>query len=234
MKKQHLLVLVTFAAFLSGCLGPAKINKWVDKHCGETLNASTKTKGDYLSITSPLVTSDVKASTTKKQVKNFLPLLFYWQYDYMNTCTLNPKIPVNTFRSAVQSYVNSKGIKQKLNGQKLELTVEKLPNVFVLNDRGHIVYAVIYAFGWDDITFRPDNQELVVTYRVLNGTTETQKGTVTVPNSDKLRRLRLFQSLRKATYQYLDQYNESIKAMSKVAVDKIVADVAAQNPVVIK
>jgi hypothetical protein len=234
MKKQSLLVLFALTVFLSSCLGPAKINKWVDKHCGETLNAATKTKTEYVSVTSPLATADLKASTTKKQVKHFLPLLFFWQYDYMNTCTLNPKIPVNMFRSAVQSYANNKGLRQKLNGQKIELSVDKLPNVFLLNDRGHIVYALIYAFGWDDITFRPDNQELVVSYKVMNGDMETQKGIITVPNGDKVRQLRLFQGIRKATYQYLDQYNENIKAMSKVAVDKIIANVTTQNQVVAK
>src|SRR3954453_22131755 len=106
MKKHQLLPLSTLTAFLSSCLGPSKINKWVDNHYGESLNAPSKTKADYLAVTSPLVTADLKASQTKKQVKNFLPLLFYWQFDYVNTCTLNPKIPVNNFRSAVQAYAN--------------------------------------------------------------------------------------------------------------------------------
>jgi hypothetical protein len=157
------------------------------------------------------VTAEQKTSETKKQTKNFLPLLFYWQYDYMNTCTLNPKIPVNAFRSTVQSYANSKGLKQKLNGQKIELSVDKIPNVFVLNDQGHIVW-VVYAFGWDVITFRPDSQELVVSYKITNGNTETGKGVVRVANSDKVLRLRILQSIKNATGQYLNQYNENIKS----------------------
>lgn len=230
MPKNQLLVFGLLTIVLTSCLGPAKINKWVDKHYGETLNTPAK-KNDYLTVTSPLVTSDLKASTTKKEIKNFIPLLFYWQYDYRNTCTLNPKIPVTTFQSAVQGYANSKGLRQKLNGQKIEMSVDKIPNVFVLNDRGHLVYAVFYAFGWDDITFRPDNQELVVSYKITKDNVETGKGVITVSNSDKMRRLRLFQGIKKATNQYLDQYNDNLKAMSKVAVDKIVSDVTAQNTV---
>lgn len=229
MKKQQLLVLVLLTAFLSGCLGPAKINKWVDNHYGGSQNATPK-KSDYLAVTSPLVTADTKASTTKKQVKNFLPLLFYWQYDYMNTCTLNPKIPVNAFRSTIQAYAASKGLKQKLNGQKIEFTVEKIPNVFVLNDRGHIVW-VVYAFGWDVITFRPDMQELVVSYKITKDNVETGKGAVTVANGDKVLRLKLLQSLKKVTGRYLDQYNENIKVMSKAAVDKVITNLAAENTI---
>lgn len=233
MKKHQLLTLATLTALLSSCLGPAKINKWVDNHYGESLNAPSKTKADYIAVTSPLVTADLKASETKKQVKNFLPLLFYWQFDYVNTCTLNPKIPVNTFRSTMQSYANSKGLKQKLNGQKIELSVDKIPNVFVLNDRGHMVW-LIYAFSWDNITFRPDNQELVVSYKITRDNVETGKGVVTIPNTDKVLGLRFLQSIHKAADQYLDQYNENIKAMSKVAVDKIIADVTAPNTALVK
>ena len=233
MKKFQLPALAALTLFLSSCLGPAKINKWVDNHYGESLNASSKTKADYIAVTSPLVTADLKASETKKQVKNVLPLLFYWQFDYVNTCILNPKIPVNNFRSAVQAYANSKGLKQKLNGQKIELSVDKMPNVFVLNDRSHMVW-VIYAFGWDNISFRPDNQELVVSYKITKDNVETGKGVVTIPNTDKVLGLRFLQSVHKATDKYLDQYNENIKTMSKVAVDKIIADVTAQNTVMVK
>lgn len=226
MKTKLLPALVVLPFLFSSCLGPAKINKWVDNHYGESWKAPAKTKTDYLTVTSPLVTTDTKASETKKEVKNFLPLLVYWQFDYRNTCTLNPKIPVNNFRSAVQAYANSKGLKQKLDGQKIELSVDKMPNVFVLNDRGHMVW-VIYAFSWDNITFRPDAQELVVSYRLTRDNVETGKGVVTIPNTDKVLGLRFLQSVRKATDRYLDQYNENIKAMSKVAVDKILADIAA-------
>jgi hypothetical protein len=228
MKQNQLLLLLAAAAVFSGCLGPAKINKWVGNHYGDSYNTPAKIKADYLTVTSGLVTADQKASETKKQTKNFLPLLFYWQYDYMNTCALNPKIPVNTFRSTVQSYANSKGLKQKLNGQKIELSVDKIPNVFVLNDRGHIVW-VVYAFAWDVVTFRPDSQELVVSYKITSGDSESKKGVVRVANTDKVLRLRILQSIKNATGKYLDQYNENIKAMSKAAVDKIIADITAQN-----
>jgi hypothetical protein len=232
MKRYHLLTLGTLALFLSSCL-TTKMDKWVDKKYAGTLNAPTKKAPDYLTVTSGLVTSDSKLSTTKMQVKNMLPLLFYWQMDYRYTCTLNPKIPVNTFQATMQTYANSKGLKQKLNGQKLELSVDKIPNVFALNDRSHMVW-VIYAFGWDKVTFRPDNQELMVSYKITKDGVETGKGVVSVPNNDKLIGLRFLQSVKKATNQYLDQYNENIKVMSKVAVDKIVTEVTAQNTALVQ
>jgi hypothetical protein len=64
---------------------------------------------------------------------------------------------------------------------------------------------VVYAFGWDVITFRPDSQELVVSYKITNGNTETGKGVVRVANSNKVLRLRILQSIKNATGQYLNQ-----------------------------
>jgi hypothetical protein len=88
---------------------------------------------------------------------------------------------------------------------------------------------VVYAFAWDVVTFRPDSQELVVSYKITSGDSESKKGVVRVANTDKVLRLRILQSIKNATGKYLDQYNENIKAMSKAAVDKIIADITAQN-----
>ena len=233
MKKHHLLALVTLTTLLTSCLGP-RMNKWVEKKYGESLHTPSKKLPDYLTVTSPLITANVKAANIETQVKHVLPLLFYWQFDYANTCTLNPKIPVNAFRTAVQSYANSKGLKQKLNGQRIELSVDEIPNIFVLNDRNHLICIGIYAFSWDKVTFRPDNQEMVVSYKIIKDNVETGKGVLTIPNTNKVVALRFLQSLKKATGNYLDRYNECITAMSKVAVDKIVADVSGESPVVVK
>mgnify|MGYP003575247576 CR=1 FL=1 len=209
---------------LTGCLGPKKIDKWVDNKYVHSISAPPKIKADYLTVSSPLLTANTVASTTKKQVKNFLPLVVYWQFDYVNTCTLNPAIPVNTFKSTVQAYANSKGLKQKLAGQSIELSIEKIPNVFVLNDRGHVIW-VVYAYAWDHLTFRPDSKNLVVAYTIKKDNIETKKGTVTIANTDKELKVRFLQTMRAATGQYLDQYNESIKSMTKKVVDQLLTEI---------
>jgi len=222
MNKNQLLAILIFAIAISGCVGPNKINKWVAKHYDQDLSTQPKVKSDYLSVTSPLVASDIKPSEDTKQTKNFLPLLFYWHMDYLNTCTLNAKLPINTFISSFQTYANSKGLKQKLNGQKLQLSIDSIPNMFVLYDNSHMIW-VVYAYGWDNISFRPNNTPLVVSYKITNNNTVVKSGTVTLPNTDKILDLRFFQSIKKATDEYLDQYDENIQAMSRKVVDNIVA-----------
>jgi hypothetical protein len=224
MIKHQVLPLLIFTTFFTSCIGPKKINKWVNKQYGGSIDAKPKTQNDYLSVTSGLITNNTIASVTTKQTKNVLPLIFYWQMDYILTCTLNPQIPINTFTSTILPYANLKGLKQKLNGQKIELSIDGIPNLFVLNDKGHIVW-VVYAFGWDDISFRPAPKSLVVSYKILNNNnTETKKGTVTITNEDEVLVMKHLHSIKEATGQYLEQYDENIKTLTKKALDKIISE----------
>lgn len=221
-KNQNVFLLFFFLLFLSGCVGPRTVNKWVDEHYNSTL-PTTKKKSDFVSVTSNIAPMGQQLSNTTKKTTNFLPLLFYWQWDYVNTCTLNPQIPVNQFTTTVLNYAN-KGLKQKLAGQRVEFSIEQLPNIFAIHDQSHMIW-VIYTISWEHISIQPNSTEMVVSYKVLNDqNTVTKNGTITVTNEIKQKDLKLFRSLKKTTWQYLDDYTTSITSMSKKAVDKLVAE----------
>ncbi|MBS1917309.1 MAG: hypothetical protein JST87_13610 [Bacteroidetes bacterium] len=225
-KKPLSSILVSFSLtiFFSSCLGPKKINKWVARHYDPSSMQLPKKKIDYLTVTTSLTGADIKMSETEKKTSGLVPLLFYWQYDYKNTCTLNPKIPVANFTSTVISYANSKGLKHKLNGRQVELSIDRIPNVFAVDDKGHLIWVIIYAFGWDVFTVQPQTDDMVVSYRILQDGTEAKKGVITIPNKDKTLTLKMFQSLRKKTWQYLDQYDENITVMSKRVIDQLITE----------
>jgi hypothetical protein len=222
MKK--LLPIFLLAAFcISGCLGPNKINKWVKTHYEPTDNSPSrsKTKNDYLVINSPLITNDQPLSTTEKSTKNMLPLLFYWKLDEINICTLNPKIPVNMCMSNIKMYANSKSLKQKLNNNQIELTIDSIPHAFTLLDKEHLVW-VIYAFAWDQLSFIPEYTSMVVSYKILGDNAAARSGTITIPNNDKILNVKYLHSVRKTEGDYLDQYDENIKTMSRKVVDELI------------
>jgi hypothetical protein len=223
MSKNSITVFLICSIFITSCIGPKKINKWVSKQYSESIDAKPKMQNDYLSVSSGLVSTGTAASVTTKQTKHVLPLIVYWQMDYINTCTLNPQIPVNTFTATVLTYANTKGLKQKLNGQKIELRIDKIPNTFMLNDRGHIIW-VVYAFGWDDINFKPGKQQMEVSYKIVKDNIETKKGTVSIANGDEGLEMKKLHSIKDATYQYLDQYDESIRSLGKKVIDKIITE----------
>lgn len=204
---------------LCGCLGPKKINKWVAQNYVDA--TPTRKKSDVITITSSLNSMGDVLSETQKKTSHVLPLLFYWQYDYKNSTALNPQIGINNFTSTVLSYSN-KTLKPKLNNRKLELNIEKMPANFAIDDKGHIVWVILYAFSWDVLTVQPEDHQMVVSYKILNyDNTLYKAGIIDISNTDKGLTLGMFQSLKKKTFQYLDQYDASITSMSKMVVDKI-------------
>jgi hypothetical protein len=150
-----------------------------------------------------------------------VPLIVYWHYDYRNTCTLNPRIAVNRFTSAVSTYGGSR-LKGKINGGHLELAVEQLPNVFLLDDKGWLVFP---GFGAETLSIQPTVVDMIVSYRLFDrNNTEVKTGTVSIGDPDKAVGLKMFHSLKKMTWEYLDRYDENITAMSKRFVDKLAAE----------
>lgn len=214
--------IVCLLILCSSCLGPKKINKWVAGHYQATTPPKPKKNPDYISITTTLHATEVPISTTEKKTSDMLPLLFYWQFDYKNTCVLNSSIPIANFNATVMSYAASKGLKQKLKDQHVELSLDQVPTTFAIDDKGHLIWVILYAFSWDILTIQPQKDEMVVSYRILQDNTEVKKGTINIPDSDKGIALKMFQSLRKRTDAYLDQYDANITSMTKRVIDELV------------
>ena len=221
LKKQSLLFCLLIVPF-SSCLGPKKLNKWVAQQYG-AVPVPSKKKNDGIVISSTIPTMGDQLSNTENKTSQVLPLIFYWQWDYKNTCTLYPQIEINNFTNTVLTYSN-KGLKQKLNGGHIELVIEKIPTTFALDDKGHLIW-LIYTFGWEFLSVKPEDKDMIVSYKLFGRDNSPLKsGRISITNSDKGVSIGKFQSMKKKTFQYLDQYNESITLMSKTIVDKIIVE----------
>jgi hypothetical protein len=206
---------------LASCLNPRMVNRWVAEHYQEGVPPPAKKKNETIGISSKLAVTDDKLSSTKKDVSHVLPLIIYIQFDYKNICTLNPQLPVSNFTSAVTSYSGAK-LKQKLNGGHLELTIERMPNVMILDDKGKMFLLTI---GVEWLSVSPQIQDMVVSYRLLSAANEEiKKGTITIQDNDHGLSLGMFQSMKKLTWRYLDQYDANITAMSRKFVDRLITE----------
>jgi len=216
---NHAFVFITLVV-LTGCINEKKMNKYVVNRYGESVTVK-RIKSDYLSITSPLLTDNAIPSESVKKTKKVVPLLLYIRIYYQKSCTLNPKIPVNQFSSALATYANAKNLKQKLNGGKLELSIEKVPLTFSFNDD----YQFLLFVSWEKIYLQPQNEEMILSYKVINDNgQETKKGTLSVPDRNNIRGTRFFQSVKSATGEYLLQYDENIKSMARYTVDELMKE----------
>lgn len=216
------LFLFLASILMSSCLGPKKIDKWVAQKYVDP-PPPTKKKHDQIVISSNMVYAGTTLSTTEKKTSNMLPLIVYWQFDYKNTCTINPQIPVNIFTTTVVSYAGH-GLQQKLNGQRIELTIEKIPTKFAIDDKGHLIFVGL-AYAWDYLTVLPEERDFVVSYKLFDTKNQQMKqGEVALTGSAKPIDVHMFNSLKKKTWAFLDQYDADIAVMSKHIVDKLVAE----------
>lgn len=213
------LSLTLCVLLFASCLGPSKINKWVSQHYEGTIPPAPKKTGDF-TLTNPLPDSSLRLSSTTSETKHFLPLLFYWHYDYVNTCTLNSCIPYNEWSRSILANASRLALKNKLGGRRVELTIQKIPNGFHLEDDGHLIW-LIYAYGWDYLTIDPINNQLVISYRILQGDQELKTGTITINSQDKGVHLKMFQSLKHMTKEYLESYDQNIGLLGKEFVQRL-------------
>jgi hypothetical protein len=63
-----------------------------------------------------------------------------------------------------------------------------------------------------------------VNYRILKGGQETKTGTLTIKNID-LPIKNTWNSTRKFTWVYIDQYDKNIKNLSKLLIDKLLTEI---------
>lgn len=218
------IVVLLSIVLLPACITSNTVNGWVDKKYGDALTAPTRPNTDYITISTTLETADARNSTTEHKVGNVLPLIVYWQWKITNTCTLNPKLPFNNFTNTVISYAGIQGVHGKLNGRRIELVVNQIPNVFALDDKGHLIIIGLAHFGWDVISVIPATTDMVVSYKIMQENTEVKRGVITIPDLDKPIRLKMFNSVKRKTLKYMDQYNDNITAMSKNVVDRLIKE----------
>lgn len=184
----------------------------------------TKKKSDYIYLQSNLTTNNTIPSHSEKAKRKFLPLLFYYQSDYSNIATINPNIPISNFYTTLLSYANLKGLKEKLNGRRVEIFIDSIPHVFELEDKGWMVFIIVGHFGSDLFTINPDHNDMVVSYKIWQDNDVVKNGNITVRNVDRQVRRKLFQGVKRMTNLYLTSYDENIKLMCKKVVDQLMLE----------
>lgn len=207
---------------LTSCLTAKKVDRQVAKQYADKQEGQRKKQNELISIPTSLIPSDDRLSSSETKTSKLLPLVFYWSWNYTNTCTLNPKVPINNFAATMQSY-GSRKLNEKLKGQKLELIIHKIPNKFAIDDKAHLIFFG-YAYGWDNVSIKGEKMDMVVSYTLLKDNLEIKHGTISIENFDDKKNIGMFTSWKKATAEYLDQNDQNIVTLTKLVVDKLAAE----------
>ena len=204
---------------VGGCLSAKRMDKYVaDQYNDELPQPNKKAKADIL-VTAPLAATSKSISTSLAKTDNFLPLIIYWKYKHRITCTLNPVIPVTGFTNAVNT-LSSRALAKKLDGKKLELTVEQIPVAFSVVANEQMVVPV-YPITWTKVYVEPDFKDLIVSYKATSTDGTMKTGTITEKNPDRKKGFNFLQSWKSATSEYLSSYDATLNAMTKSFVDDL-------------
>lgn len=218
------VTILLFIAMLSfsSCLTSKKMDKFVsDQYNDQIPNVDKKKKAADITVSSILPATSTSISTTKAHTK-VLPLIVYWAVDYRHTCTLNSQIANTHFSNTVNTMAH-KDLSKKLNGQKLELTVEQVPATFSLVEKTHAIW-LIYPIHWDRIYIEPEAKDLVVSYKLYKNDNSVKTGRIAIKNTDRNNGLNLFQSWKSATTEYVINYDANVSAMTKQFVGKLMEE----------
>ena len=204
------------------CMTPKRIDKYIGQEYGNTA-ANKRKQSDYITVNYPKGSTEITSLTYKRKVK-ILPLLLYWKYEYGTNSTLSSNIPAWYFHSALLPYANAKGLRQKLNGNKLELTIKKMPTSLSVVYKGWMVFILFYNIHYEHVIIDPEMEDMVVAYRVMDGTTEVKNGTISLKDYNRRVNPRIYRSFKKTFWEYLDTYNENCQKLSKDLVDQLIKE----------
>jgi len=118
-------------------------------------------------------------------------------------------------------YQQSGRLKQKLNGQQLELTIEQVPASFAIVDKGVVLLLLLQL---DKYYVEADPKDIIVSYKVLRNGEATKTGKITIDNIQRNKPMGIFQSWKGATNQFLERYNADLTEMSRAIVNRLLAE----------
>jgi hypothetical protein len=210
--------LQRFSICLAVLQNPIKADAHVENQFNNKVPKPDKRTDTAILLKSSITSDPNELSHTVKSSKNLF-LLVYWKYDYRHTCTLNSAIGVNYLRKDI--YKQSSRLKQKLNGQQLELTIERVPGSFGIVDKGQVFLLILRLAKY---YVEPEFKDIVVSYKLSRNRVDTKTGKININTFQKNKGMGFFQSWKGATSDFLVRYNTYLTDMSHAIVDKLIAE----------
>lgn len=219
-----LALFVSSSALLTGCLTPKKMDQWIGQKYGSTAATFKPKATNGVSFYPHDTVKNQPVAHSERLKTKIIPAFFYWQWNYTISSELRQSVAMTQVRSGMMAQINSAALRKQLNGHTLELNVTGVPHSFLLRNRGHLIYALLFYVKWERTWIKPGNEDLVIEYRLKNGETEVKSGTVRVAAIDPDMSLKMFQSVKKLTWQYLDQYDANAKVIGRMAMNQIISE----------
>lgn len=217
---RHLLLIGT-VILLIGCIGTKKFSSFVEPKFPQ--NETTLTNDNFIFDLSELKPT-LQTVTATKIKSRFIPAILYWQLNNTIKCEIKPVIIGQSFQENFLYYADSLSIYKKLQKQKVEIKLEKIPTSFVWTHEWDLIFLLV-AYGYMDLeAIFPQDQDLVVSYKLTQNGLTSKDGKLTVSNKD-VSIGNIWKSTKKFTWLYINQFKQNNKKMAKEIVEKLMTEI---------
>lgn len=218
--RQKILSILTIT-LLTSCIGTKKFTGFVEPKFQDTKTSLTN---DNFTFDWTGLESKVNLVMSTKVKSQFIPAIIYWQWNNSIKCEINPIIVGQYFQESFLQYADTLKVKEKLQGRKLELKLEKIPNSFIYTHKGNsIIFIVAYTVKDLEAIF-PQKQDLVVSYKLTQNGLTIKEGKLNTSNKDQPLK-NVWKSTKKFTWLYIDQFKQNTKIMTKEIVEKLITEI---------
>jgi hypothetical protein len=221
MKKA--IVFNFFALILlASCVSPMKYQNIVDSKVREFLNVKPVSTGDSLIISVQKLPAGDSLVKIKKIRNLFIPAIVFWFWENTLQCEIDPRTVGEKIAHDIAQHPE---LSKKMKGNKLELSIEAVPNEFIYSHKGYVLFVMFYAFSGESETIVPVWNDLRVKYWITEPGAETIKGTIIVADKNAACN-NIWKTAKKFTWFYLEDYEINLKKMSNECTEKLIRIIA--------
>jgi hypothetical protein len=218
-----LLLFAQLLVLCTGCISTRRAGRLVQERLQEAPAPTPVAKSDYLDVRSrELVWLDT-LSRTRTMRSWCVPAIFYWGWGKTITCDLNPSIPLGILTEEFMHYADSIGLQGRLQGARLELTIERMPSRFIYQSDMTSVFLVFAYATTSSETLRPDGEDLVVGWSTHRDGRVLKSGTITIPDRDPGAG-NVFRSTRYFLRAYVDLYKGHVRYLGGRMMDQLMLE----------
>jgi hypothetical protein len=214
---RKIVILILATASLYSCISTQELESFVYMKYAQ--QSQTMRNNDYMEYDNIKLNEMDSSVKTKKLKARFIPAIIVYEWNTTIKCDLSKKQSFLTFNNYFQYYADSLNIKEKLNGQKLIISIDSIPDTFVYINEGYIEN-IFSAYVDASEGIYPENEKLIFSYRVVQGSNTTKSGRIEMRNVDAPL-LNAWKSTKKLTWLYLDRYENNLRYNSRLAIEQL-------------
>ena len=217
--KQKFFIGLTIIV-LSGCTSTNKFTRFVNERYPNQSQLSYEYKSDFLNVNTNDIAEQDSFCETERIKGIIVPAIFYWYWNNTVSCSVNPKFSACKMAYYLKTDAEAMGLKEKLNGSKINISIKTLPASFRYINKGHLIialvaYTMIYKEG-----ISPEQQNMIIEYEIIKNDSVIQKKTIEIFDKNEFIK-QTHMSRKNLTWQYIDEYENNLKMLSKDAILKI-------------